>query len=97
MQVAGGRALGSEPLRFLGERADLAALDGSQGATEQGEGGAQAAQRHTGLVDAGWPPAFQHDRPVLQEFGMAFRRDLPQRRIGRGIRSERAGHGGETV
>ena len=96
MQVAGRRAFAGQPFRLGRQRAHDAAFGRAvDRAAEQGERGAQAAQRDPRLVDADRPAAGQHDRAIFQQVGMAFRHDLPQSPIGRGVGGERSAMQGE--
>jgi hypothetical protein len=89
MEVARRRAFAGQPFGLGRERAHDRAVDG---APEQPKGGAQAAQRHSGLVDADRPAALQGDSAILQKVGMALPHDVPQRDIGGGVGGE-AGSG----
>jgi len=78
------RAAG-QPFGFGRQRPHHRPVDGM---AEQAEGGAQAAQRHAGLVDADRPAARQDDGAVLAKVGMAVRQDVAQGDIRRGRGSE---------
>ncbi|MEK7688381.1 MAG: hypothetical protein AAB398_08195, partial [Pseudomonadota bacterium] len=75
LEIAGRAAFAGQPLGLGGKRPDGRPMDG---APEQAEGRAQAAQRDAGLVDAVRAGALQHRSAVFQEVGMAAGRDVPQ-------------------
>ena len=110
MEVARRRAFAGQPRLGAGQRAEGAEerTDAEQQqrgrdglwvaarlvAAKEAEGGPQAAQRHTRLVDADRAAAFQHDGAIFLEIGVALDHDLSQGRIWWGIGGDQAGHGG---
>ena len=95
MEVARRRAFAGQPLGFGGKRAHQGGFGRSHHrAAKEAEGGPQAAQCHTRLVDADRATAFQHDGAIFLEIGVALDHDLSQGRIWWGIGGDQAGHGG---
>ena len=87
MQVARRRAFAGQPFGLGRQRAHQPAR------RRRSRNRPKAARRRRRATRVWWMPIArrlgQHDGAVLQQVGMAFRHDLPQRHIGRGVGGER--------